>query len=93
MVAWRGPTLLALAGSGSGDPLDGGSGWYGMGNLGRLVRYLKQASKLIGGGIGADLDRIVNVRGLPGCRVESPAAVTRTAVNSIPGVAASGSGR
>jgi hypothetical protein len=60
----------ALAGSGSADPPDGGSGSNGPGNLGHLVHHLEQTSELISRGIGADLDRIVDARGLPGCGIE-----------------------
>ena len=61
---------LHAAGPGSADPSDGGPCSDGTGNLGHLVHHFEQMSELIGGGIGADLDRIVNAGGLPGCRVE-----------------------
>lgn len=41
-----------------------------MGNRGYLVHYLEQVCELIGVGVGADLDGIVDARGLPGCGVE-----------------------
>jgi hypothetical protein len=44
--------------TGSSNPSDGGSGSDGTGDLGHLVHHLEQVSKLIGGGIGADLNRI-----------------------------------
>jgi hypothetical protein len=40
------------------------------GNLGYLIHHLEQVTKLIGGGIGADLYRIVDTRRLPGFGVE-----------------------
>ena len=58
----RSPT----AGLDSGRPPDGGSGSEGTWNLGDLVNDLKQVSKLIGRGIGTDVDRITDARGLPG---------------------------
>ena len=58
----RSPT----AGPGSGRPPDGGSGSESAWNLGDLVNDLKQVSKLIGRGIGTDVDRITDARGLPG---------------------------
>jgi len=71
VIARRGAAAAyALPRPSSDDPLDGGSSSDGMGNLGHLVHHLEQVSKLIGGGIGADFDRIVDARGLPGYDVE-----------------------
>jgi len=67
------PVDLVPAGDlepGSDDSPDGGSGSDGMRNLGHLVHHLEQVSELIGGGIGADFDRIVDARGLPGRGIE-----------------------
>ena len=47
---------LAAAGRGSADPPDGGPCSNSTRNLGHPVHRLQQMSKLIGGGIGADLD-------------------------------------
>ena len=60
----------APPGPGSSNPSDGGSGSDGTGNLGHLVHHLEQVSKLIGGGIGTDLDPIVDAGGPPGRGVE-----------------------
>src|SRR6516225_2330842 len=60
----------ALPGSGSSNPSDGGSDSDGTGNLSDLVHNLEQVSKLIGRSIGADLNRVVDTRGLPGFSVE-----------------------
>src|SRR5208337_3987633 len=88
-VAQRGPTALWARGNCSADPPDSSSGSDGLGNLGHLVDHLEQVSKLIGGGIGTDLDRIVDAGGPPGRGVEPPAALTRAPVSSIPSAAAS----
>src|SRR6516164_8996888 len=49
---------------------DGGPGSDGLRNLGHLVDHLEQVCELISRGIGADVDRILDTRGLPGRGVE-----------------------
>ena len=59
-----------IAGCGLIDPPDGGTDSDGAGNPGHLADHLEQVCELIGGDIGADLNRIIDARGLPGPRAE-----------------------
>ena len=52
------------------DPPDRSYGSYGLGNLGHFVNDLEQVSKLTGGRIRTDLDRVVDARRPPGSGVE-----------------------